>query len=420
LAPIDLVVVNLYPFARTVAEPAVALIDALEQIDIGGPTLIRASAKNFPAVLTIVDPGDYAELAAAIEAGQPLPLARRQALAAKAFQHVAAYDSLIATYLRGESAEFPTELSLAADKVQELSYGENPHQQAAFYRRRVVGTPVAGVATARQLAGKELSYNNILDADAAWQAASDFPEHACAIVKHAIPCGLAALATVEASYRAALAGDPLSAFGGIVAVNGVVDEAAAAAIGEVLYHVILARHFTPAALGLLSRRKTLRLLAVAGQATANPGWQWRSVGGGFLVQTVDATPADVPLTPITRRTPTPTELAGLHFAWRAVKHVRSNAIVLAQGHALTGVGPGQPNRVDSSRLAVQRAGQRAAGSVAASDAFFPFADGLAVLAEAGVTAVVHPGGAQRDQEIAALADRYDMAVVTTGMRHFRH
>lgn len=431
LAPIDIVVVNLYPFARTVADPTVDMTTALERIDIGGPTLLRAAAKNFPAVLPLVDPGDYVPIATAFERGESITLAERRRLATKAFQHVAAYDSLIAAYLRGDDPAYPAELTIAADKLQELSYGENPHQTAAFYRRRVVGPPSPGLATARQLAGKELSYNNILDADAAWQAATDFPANACVVVKHAIPCGLAARATVLDSYRAAFAGDPISAFGGIVAVNGLVDLATAQAMSEIVLDVVLAWGFEAAALELLAKRKRLRLLEVGGAPAAGqleaesqlqerPEWQWRTVRGGFLVQTPDATPPEVAFSAISQRPPTPEEERDLRFAWRAVKHVRSNAIVVARDRALLGVGPGQPNRVDSSRLAIARAGERAAGSVAASDAFFPFPDGLELLAAAGVTAIAHPGGSVRDQEVAAVADRYQVAVVTTGMRHFRH
>jgi phosphoribosylaminoimidazolecarboxamide formyltransferase/IMP cyclohydrolase len=422
IAPIDLVVGNLYPFAATVAAPDVDLLAALEEIDIGGPTLLRASAKNFPAVLTLIDPADYDEIAAALEAGTEISLARRRALAAKAFQHAAAYDTLVAAYLRGDDPAYPAELSVAGDKLQDLRYGENPHQTAAFYRQRVVGPPIAGVATARQLHGKELSYNNILDADAAWQAVSDFPEQAVAIVKHAIPCGLAARGRMLDSYRAALAGDPVSAFGGIVAVNGVVDEATAAAMAAIFYEVVLAWGFEPAAVETLGRKKNLRLLEVGGGLAGGVQRQvWRQVAGGFLVQTPDQAPADaVSYTVAGDRAPTEAEWADLRFAWRAVKHVRSNAIALAKERALVGVGPGQPNRRDSAELAVRRAGESAAGSVGASDAFFPFPDALEILARAGVTAVVHPGGSLRDQESVALANQYGLALVTTGMRHFRH
>jgi phosphoribosylaminoimidazolecarboxamide formyltransferase/IMP cyclohydrolase len=422
LAPIDLVVCNLYPFAATVAQPDVDLMTALEEIDIGGPTLIRAAAKNFPWVLTLIDPADYDAVATALEQGAPISLAHRRALAARAFQHVAAYDTLVATYLRGDDPAYPAELSVAADKLQDLRYGENPHQTAAFYRQRLPGAAVAGVATARQLHGKELSYNNILDADAAWQAVTDFPAGACAIIKHAIPCGLAARGAALASYQAAFAGDPVSAFGGIVAVNGLVDAATAAAMADVFYEVVLAWGFEPAAIETLGRKKNLRLLEVGSAAGGGrQRWQWRQVGGGFLVQTPDQTPPErVSFTVVSDRPPTEAEWADLRFAWRAVKHVRSNAIVLAKDSALTGVGPGQPNRRDSAELAVRRAGGAAAGSVAASDAFFPFPDALEILARAGVTAVVHPGGSVRDRESIALANQYGMAMVMTGMRHFRH
>ena len=421
LAPIDLIAVNLYPFQATVTAPDVELHEALEQIDIGGPTLLRAAAKNFPAVLPLVHPSDYDEVAAALEAGEPVPLARRRSLAARAFQHVAAYDTLVAIYLRADETDFPAELSVAVDKAQALRYGENPHQRAAFYRRRVVGQAEAGVATAHQLHGRELSYNNILDADAAWQAVSDFPEQACAVIKHAIPCGLAARDSVLDSYRAAFAGDPISAFGGIVAINGVLDAATAEAMRDVFYEVVLAWDSEAAALETLGRKKNLRLLKVEGQPGRRGGWQWRQVGGGFLVQTPDTVPLeDVAFTVVSEREPTAAEWADLRFAWRAVKHVRSNAIVLAKDRALLGVGPGQPNRVDSTMLAARRAGDRARGGVAASDAFFPFPDSIELMAEAGVRAVVHPGGSVRDSDSLAVANAHDMALVTTGMRHFRH
>ncbi|MCC6625916.1 MAG: bifunctional phosphoribosylaminoimidazolecarboxamide formyltransferase/IMP cyclohydrolase, partial [Chloroflexi bacterium] len=315
---------------------------------------------------------------------------------------------------------FPAELSVAADKLQDLRYGENPHQTAAFYRQRVVGPAVAGVATARQLHGKELSYNNILDADAAWTAAVDFPATTCVIVKHAIPCGLATRTSSAAAYGAAFAGDPVSAFGGIVALNGIVDAAMAVAMADVFYEVVLAWGFEPAAVETLGRKKNLRLLEVGREGGRPPHWQWRQVTGGFLVQTPDQTPAALDLTTVSARPPTDTEIADLRFAWRAVKHVRSNAIALAKDGALTGVGPGQPNRRDAADLAIARAGAATAGSVAASDAFFPFPDALELLARAGVTAVIHPGGSIRDRDSIALANQYGIALVTTGMRHFRH
>ncbi|CAA9589713.1 MAG: IMP cyclohydrolase / Phosphoribosylaminoimidazolecarboxamide formyltransferase [uncultured Thermomicrobiales bacterium] len=426
IGPIDLVVSNLYPFARTVADSNVALEDALEQIDIGGPTLTRAAAKNFPDVLILTDPVDYAPTIALLRQGA-VPLAWRRRLAARAFAHVSAYDALIARYLRADldlSADdelFPREMSLGLEKIQGMRYGENPHQRAAFYRMPAPGAPPAGLATARQLHGKELSYNNIMDADAAWGAATDFAAPCVAIVKHTLPCGLATHDDLAEAYRRALSGDPVSAFGGIVAANRPIDEATAAEIAKTHYDIVLAPDFDPAALTILQKRKNLRLLACGAHARLADRLEVRQVLGGLLVQT----PNDLAEDPATWRVvttaaPTAAQLDDLAFAWRAVKHVKSNAIVIASDRTLRGMGAGQPNRVTSVKLAADRAGEGARGAVLASDAFFPFPDGIEAAATAGVVAIAQPGGSMRDEVCIAAADAAGIAMVFTGVRHFRH
>lgn len=425
LRAIDLVVGNLYPFAATVAGPNVALHDALEQIDIGGPAMIRAAAKNFPDVLVLIDPRDYETTLAHIATGET-PLAWRRHLAARAFAHVAAYDALVANYLRAglPGERFPASLTFGLEKVRDLRYGENPHQRAAFYRAAVIGPPPAGLATARQLHGEELSYNNIMDADAAWAAATDFTAPCVAIVKHTVPCGLATNEDLTEAYRAALLGDPISAFGGIVAANRVLDLATAVEIAKTHFDLIVAPDFTPEAAALLSKKRRLRLLA-CGAPTPLYGRtddvEVRQVYGGLLAQTPDHVDED-PATwrAVTKRQPSVDEFAELAFAWRAVKHVKSNGIVIAAGRAMRGMGAGQPNRVVSVRLAGERAGDAARGAVLASDAFFPFPDGVELAASYGVTSIVQPGGSVKDPEVIAAADRHGLAMVFTGVRHFRH
>ncbi|HEX5504558.1 MAG TPA: bifunctional phosphoribosylaminoimidazolecarboxamide formyltransferase/IMP cyclohydrolase [Thermomicrobiales bacterium] len=424
IAPIDLVVGNLYPFARAVADPAVALDEALEQIDIGGPTLIRAAAKNFPAVLVLVDPADYAPTLAHLAAGA-VPLEWRRHLAARAFAHVATYDALIARYLRdglGDEETFPPELALGLTKIQDLRYGENPHQRAAFYRTVAPGPAPAGLVTARQLHGPELSYNNIMDADAAWGAATDFAAPCVAIVKHTVPCGLATHDDLAEAYRRALSGDPISAYGGIVATNRPLDDATTAEIAKTHFDIIIAPEFSDGALARLRKKKNLRLLACGSPAAAREaGLVARQVRGGMLLQTPDALDED-PTTwrVVTRRAPSADELAELAFAWRAVKHVKSNAIVISRDRTLRGMGAGQPNRVVSVRLAGEKAGEAARGGALASDAYFPFADNVEAAAGYGVTAIVQPGGSIRDAECVAAADAAGLAMVFTGVRHFRH
>ena len=432
LGPIDLVAVNLYPFVETVAQPDIKLEDALEQIDIGGPTMLRAAAKNFPHVLPLVDPADYGPVLEALRAGG-VSLDERRRLAAKAFQHVASYDTAIAGYLRAEEDDFPQAITIALEKRLELRYGENPHQRAAFYANAGPGG-AAGIAAAEQLHGKQLSYVNILDADAAWNAACDFEGPAVAVVKHTNPCGLATHPDVVEAYQRALAGDPLSAFGGIIAVNRPLTRELAAAIraskhptsGQRLFlEVIVAPEYDDEALTLLRKSRDLRILSTPVNTSTAAGdadrFEFRQVVGGMLMQTSDRVPdQDVELRVVTQRTPNAEELADLHFAWKAVKHVKSNAIVLARDGAIVGMGAGQPNRVNSVHLAVRAAGKRAPGSALASDALFPFADNIELAAEGGVRAVVQPGGSIRDQEVIDACDRLGVAMAFTGYRHFQH
>ncbi|HXG36769.1 MAG TPA: bifunctional phosphoribosylaminoimidazolecarboxamide formyltransferase/IMP cyclohydrolase [Dehalococcoidia bacterium] len=425
IPPIDLVCVNLYPFVETVSRPDVTLEEALENIDIGGPALLRAAAKNFPHVLVVVDPADYDAVIDLLRQGEA-PQEVRQGLAAKAFQHVASYDTAIAQYLRGEEM-FPEELTIALSKVTGLRYGENPHQQAALYRERRVGLS-AGIVGARQLHGKELSYNNILDADGAWAVVSDFAEPAVAIIKHTNPCGLAVREELVDAFQHAFLGDPLAAFGGIVAVNRKIDERLASAIREAKHptsgqrlflEVIIAPGFTQGALEALGQSANLRLLEVA--AGQDEGLAYRQVSGGFLAQQPDRYPDDeIELQTVTRRAPTEEELRDLRFAWKACKHVKSNAITVVRERALLGIGAGQVSRVSSVELALRATGERASGAVLASDAFFPFADNVEVAARAGITAIIQPGGSMRDEDSIRACDDNDIAMVFTGVRHFRH
>ena len=414
---IDMVVVNLYPFVETVSRDGVDLTEALENIDIGGPTLVRASAKNFPHVLVVVDPRDYDSVAQRLADGA-IDHDLRKSLARKAFRHVALYDTAIADYLSEGSDPFPDELTIGMTKAQGLRYGENPHQQGAFYAGSM--SRGGGIAGANQLWGKELSFNNIADADAAWGAASDFEGPAVAIIKHMNPCGLASHEDLTEAYKRALAGDPVSAFGGIVACNRKVDLATAEEISKVFYEIVIAASFEEEALALLKRKKNLRILEM-GSSREISGLDVKTVQGGFLVQTRDSG-GDDPSTwrCVTKRAATPDEMDDLAFAWKAAKHVKSNAIVLVKGKALVGMGAGQPNRVNSVHLALRAAEDRARGSVLASDAFFPFADNVELAAGGGVAAAVQPGGSVRDQEVIDAADELGMAMVFTGVRHFKH
>ena len=417
---IDMVAVNLYPFVATVNKPGVTLDEALENIDIGGPTMLRAAAKNFPSVAVVVDPGDYEWVGEKLSAGG-LTHEDRRNLAAKAFHHVSVYDAAVTEYLTGESDtkdELPDSLNITLQKVAGLRYGENPHQQGALYA--TAGAEPKGVAGAKQLHGRELSYNNLMDADAAWRTVSDFHSPTVAVVKHNNPCGLASRQDIAEAYRQAYEGDTVSAFGGIVAFNRVVTNAAAEAMDPVFYEVVVAPGYEPAALEMLQKKRNLRVLSVEAQPGGS-SYDIRPISGGMLVQAPDAIDED-PATwkTVTERAPTDAEKEDLAFAWKAAKHIKSNAIVFAKNQTLAGMGAGQPNRVVSVHLSQRIAGHKAKGSVLASDAFFPFADNIELAAEAGVTAIVQPGGSIRDDEVIAAADRSRLAMVFTGVRHFRH
>ena len=460
IAPIDLVVVNLYPFRETVARPGVRFEEAVENIDVGGPTLLRAAAKNHADVAAVCDPADYPRLIAALDGG--LSPALRLELAQKAFAHTAAYDAAVSAYFAqhltpagvavqtlsagpgssganlsdpgprdSDAADaFPARLALDFEKVQELRYGENPHQRGAFYR---APAPAAGaLAGFRQRQGKELSYNNLADADAAWECVKTFDSPACVIVKHANPCGVAVADGPAGAYRLALATDPTSAFGGIIAFNRELDEAVAVAVLGQFAEVLIAPAYAPAALERLAAKGNLRVLEVplpgplpaSSLPADSQAWDLKRVGGGLLVQSPDVHNVGArELRVVTRRAPDEGELRDLLFAWRVAKFVKSNAIVFCRAGQTLGVGAGQMSRVDSTRIAALKAGQAGldlAGSVVASDAFFPFRDGVDVLAEAGARAVIQPGGSLRDDEVIAAADAHGLAMVVTGVRHFRH
>jgi phosphoribosylaminoimidazolecarboxamide formyltransferase/IMP cyclohydrolase len=433
IAPIDLVVVNLYPFVETVSREGVTLEEAQEQIDIGGVTLIRAAAKNFQDVVVLVRPQDYAPLLEEWRAQGAVSLETRRRLAALAFQYTATYDTAIAEYLRSfDSDYFPEELTLPLKRIQTLRYGENPHQRAAFYRWGGVGGEgtAPSVANAEVLHGKELSFNNLLDLDAALAAAGSFAAPTVAIIKHTNPCGLACGDTLVEAYRKAHAGDPVSAYGGIIGCNRPVDGAVAQEIHQLFYEAVIAPAFTPEALAILRQKKNIRLLATHAPidpATLNVRlfksgrFEVRSVSGGLLLQTPDFIgEQELEYRVVTERKPTLEEMTDLVFAWKVVRHVKSNAIVLAHKLAVVGVGAGQMNRVTSVQLAVEKAGERARGAVLASDAFFPFADGVEAAAKAGVTAIIQPGGSIRDEESIRMANQHAIAMIFTGRRHFRH
>ena len=429
IRPIDLLVVNLYPFAETVARPNCRYAEAIENIDIGGPAMLRAAAKNHESVAVAVDPADYAALLAELAAHAGCTsAAMRSHLAAKVFAHTARYDTMVASYLAGrqESAaeKFPATLPLVFDKVQDLRYGENPHQQAALYREPMTREP--SVATARVLQGKDLSFNNIADADTAIECVRQFEQPACVIVKHANPCGVAVADSARAAYDQAHRTDPTSAFGGIIALNRELDAALAAAILERQFvEVLAAPSVAPDALPVLAGKPNVRVLAV-GDLNSAPSneLEYRSVTGGMLSQTRDsARVGAADLTVVTRRKPSEQEIADLLFAWRVCKFVKSNAIVFARDGATVGVGAGQMSRVYSIRLAAQKAADEklpVAGTVMASDAYSPFRDNMDVAAGYGVRAVIQPGGSKRDAEVITAADEHGMAMVLTGIRHFRH
>ena len=443
IVPIDMVVVNLYPFRQTILKPGVSLEEAIENIDIGGPAMIRSGSKNYRDVAVVVEPGDYARLGEALDAnGGALPLALRFELAQQAFRHTADYDAEIARYLArqlraGEETGLPQRLDIRLEKAADLRYGENPHQRAALYH--LAGDAGRGIATAEQLQGKELSYNNLLDSDAAWElvleihrmhlaesrAAGAIRPHdlpvTCAIIKHTNPCGVGIAPTAATAFLNGKATDPVSAFGGIIAFSGIVDQVAAIEIAEMFAEVIIAPEFTDEARRVLGAKKNLRLL----QMPIEPGpagvLEMRRISGGVLVQEKDQELLDEEKFEIVSdRKPTQAELRGLRLGWAICKHVKSNAIVYAAENQLVGVGAGQMSRVDSVRIGAMKAQLPLKGSVLASDAFFPFRDGLDEAAQHGITAIIQPGGSVRDNEVIAAANEHGIAMVFTGMRHFKH
>eukprot|EP00186_Timspurckia_oligopyrenoides_P000259 CAMPEP_0182449080 /NCGR_PEP_ID=MMETSP1172-20130603/31565_1 /TAXON_ID=708627 /ORGANISM="Timspurckia oligopyrenoides, Strain CCMP3278" /LENGTH=565 /DNA_ID=CAMNT_0024646181 /DNA_START=242 /DNA_END=1939 /DNA_ORIENTATION=- len=434
IQPIDLVVVNLYPFEATVASGG-DFGKCVENIDIGGPTMLRSAAKNHRFVSVVTDVKQYTDLVSELSKHDGCTTgAMRRKLAASVFAQTAAYDAAISSWFAGQlgAGEFPEKLNLTASLKQTLRYGENPHQKAAFYVSSVDGGARPGVASAEVVQGKELSYNNISDTDAAFELVSEFEEPAVAIIKHANPCGVALGVNPRDAYLRALACDPVSAFGGIIAFNRTVDKEAAEEVIEVFTEVVIAPDATAEALAVFSTKKNLRVLLTGSMpAASDPGMTMKSVTGGYLLQNRDngmVTESDLKI--VTKRAPTPAEMRDLLFAWKVCKHVKSNAIVYGKDAASIGAGAGQMSRVDSAKIATWKAKEASAsaqeeqsrtiGSVCASDAFFPFADGLDAVAAAGCTAVIQPGGSKRDSEVIAAADQKDIAMVFTGMRHFRH
>jgi phosphoribosylaminoimidazolecarboxamide formyltransferase/IMP cyclohydrolase len=424
-APINMVICNLYPFQETVSRANISLQDAIENIDIGGVTLLRAAAKNFFRVTTVCDSVDYNRVVAAIKASGEVDLALRRDLAVKAFAHTRDYDTAIHAFLGQdntnllpqEDGQLPQELAFALHNTENLRYGENPHQSAAFYGKSGVQNPL----NARQFGGKQLSYNNILDVDAAWRAVSNFDKPTVVIVKHLTPTGIASNQSIAEAYPHALASDPVSAFGGIIAVNRVVDADFVDALGSLFLEVIAAPDYTQNGIDrLLETRKNCRILQLQ-QPYSKNALDIRSVHGGFLIQQIDSgDPDGTVLKVVTDRAPSQDELAALQFAWQAVQHVKSNAIVLAKPDRTVGVGGGLPSRVDAVELAVKKAGAEAVGAALASDAFFPFPDGIEAAAKAGITAIIQPGGSIRDDEVIKAANAHGIAMVFTGTRHFRH
>jgi len=426
IQPIDMVVVNLYAFDKTAAKPNVHFEELIENIDIGGPSMIRSAAKNFSDVAVVTSPADYAQISDEMaRSGGELSSETRWRLAQKAFATTAAYDSSIASTLERVSANgrfefhpefsgFPQTLRLSFNKVMDLRYGENPHQKAAMYS----DGSGAGVANARQLQGKELSYNNIVDLQAAWDLAQEFEEPVCAIIKHTNPCGTATGKTLAEAYRRALECDPVSAFGGVIGVNRPIDADAAEEMAKLFLEVIAAPAFDEGARAKFASKKNLRLVEIT---PAPEKWVLKNVSGGILVQDADVRPlSEADLKVVSKRPPTPEEKRALLFAWKVCKHVKSNAILYARDGQTVGVGAGQMSRVDSCKIGAMKAVLPLKGTVAASDAFFPFPDGVEEIAKAGATAIIQPGGSVRDQEVIEAADRLGLAMIFTGVRHFRH
>lgn len=420
ICPIDLVCVNLYPFKETITDPTKKLADAIENIDIGGPSMLRSAAKNFNDVTVVVDPADHAKVLAELQATGQTSLATRKALAAKAFRHTAAYDALIAQYL-SQTEDAVAELTLTYELEEPMRYGENSHQKAWFYRDAL---PKAyAVTAAKQLHGKQLSYNNIKDADAALRIAREFTEPTVVALKHMNPCGIGQAPTLEEAWDLAYAADPISIFGGIIVLNRVVDAKTAAKMHKLFLEIIIAPGFTPEALAILTQKKNLRLLELDfSQKDETPAYETVSVMGGLLVQEQDMTLED-PTTwqVVTKKAPTKEQLRSLELALKAVKHTKSNAIVIANEKQTLGIGAGQPNRIDSTKIAVAHAKEKIDDTVGlASDAFFPMDDCVEYAVQNGIKAIIQPGGSIRDEDSIKMADKYGIAMVTTGIRHFRH
>ncbi|KYG04988.1 bifunctional phosphoribosylaminoimidazolecarboxamide formyltransferase/inosine monophosphate cyclohydrolase [Sorangium cellulosum] len=431
--PIDLVVCNLYPFEATVRRPGVTHPEIIENIDIGGPSMVRSAAKNHARVAVVVDPADYDAVLAEIDGAGEVSSATRRRLATKAFAHTAAYDGMVAGYLSSlpeegepnaaEREPYPRFLTLALERAYPLRYGENPHQSGAFYRERGAAAGSLALAESLGAGGKELSFNNLVDVDAAFDAVREFTQPAAVVVKHTNPCGVAVAGDLATAYRTAREADSVSAFGGIVALNREVDRAAAEVLVETFLECVIAPAYAPEALEVLRTKKNLRVLATGALLPADHReLTFKRVGGGLVVQERDATAGGEVRggKVVTKRAPTAQELEALDLGWRVCKHVKSNAIVLTVPGSTVGVGAGQMSRVESVRIACSKAGERARGSVLASDAYFPFPDGLALAAEHGITAVAQPGGSVRDPEVIAAADAAGVAMVFTGVRHFRH
>lgn len=420
IQPIDLVVVNLYPFKETISKPGVTFEEAIENIDIGGPSMLRAAAKNHNDVTVVVDPVDYETVLVEMKEAGGTKKETRKKLAAKVFRHTAAYDALIAGYLNEQVDEkFPEQLTFTYEKKQDLRYGENPHQQAAFYREPLGGAN--SIANAEQLNGKELSYNNINDANAALRMIGEFSEPAAVAVKHMNPCGIGVGDTLFEAYGRAYEADPVSIFGGIVALNREVDANVAAKLKEIFLEIIIAPSFSQDALDLLTKKKNLRLLTVNMKNEAAHEDLLTAVRGGVLIQEEDRYGFDeAEITVPTKRKPTDDEWKALKLGWKAVKHVKSNAIVLANDKQTVGVGAGQMNRVGAAEIAVKQAKDRIGGAAMASDAFFPMDDTVEAAAKAGITAIIQPGGSIRDEDSIKKADEYGMTMVFTGVRHFKH
>jgi len=420
ISTIDLVAVNLYPFSETISNPNCTLNDALENIDIGGPSMLRAAAKNFKDVIVIVDPNDYDQVADNIEKNglNGVDFNYRKYLAHKAFEHVSQYDRIISNYLDENRHDQSESFSNNLNKVSTLRYGENPHQSASLYKNPESST---GIANANKLHGKDLSFNNILDADAAWNIVSDFDDTAAVVVKHNNPCGLAVNKDQASAYKLAFEGDPVSAYGGILGFNRKVNLETAKAFKSVFYEVIVAPGYDQEALDLLTKRKNLRILEVEQDTSSTGQVEIRNISGGALIQDIDVKRADRnSWTVVTEKPPSKEQLDDLAFAWTTVKHVKSNAIVLAKNNQLLGMGSGQPNRLNSIHLAVRAAGDSSSGSVLASDAFFPFADNIELASKAGVSAFIQPGGSIRDDQTIEAANKLGLSMVFTHMRHFKH